>query len=46
MDRSWGDHLAVNVIRAGARRGVKYRLTNPGLVRAREIASELLKTLP
>jgi hypothetical protein len=46
MDRNWGDHLDVNVLRAGQRRGVKYRLTNPGLVRAREIANELLKTLP
>lgn len=46
MDRSWGDHLDVNVLRAGQRRGVKYRLTNPGLTRAREIANELLKTLP
>jgi hypothetical protein len=46
MDRSWGEHLDVNVLRSGQRRGVKYRLTNPGLAKAKEIANELLSTLP
>lgn len=32
-----------HVIRSGAHRGVKYRLTPPGVVRAKEIAKELLK---
>lgn len=32
-----------NVIRVGQHRGVRYRLTNPGLSRARELARELLE---
>ena len=43
VDRSWGEHDGVNVLRVGQRRGVKYRMTNPGLARARELARELLK---
>lgn len=45
-DRVFGDHMAQNVIRFGAHRGVKYRLTNPGITRAREIAKEMLERLP
>jgi hypothetical protein len=33
------------VIRTGVKRGTKYRLTNPGLVRAKAIAERLLKTV-
>ena len=42
IDRGWGPHMDVNVTRVGSRRGVKYRLTNPGLARARAIARELI----
>jgi hypothetical protein len=45
-DRVFGDHMAQNVIRFGAHRGVKYRMTNPGITRARELAKELLERLP
>lgn len=46
VDRSWGPHLGMNVIRTGVRRGVKYRLTHPGLARAKEIAATLLAMVP
>jgi hypothetical protein len=46
VDRVWGPHTDSNVIRAGAKRGVKYRLTHPGNARATEIAKELLSKLP
>lgn len=42
VDRIWGAHDGVHVIRAGSKRGVRYRLTHPGLARAREIAQGLL----
>jgi hypothetical protein len=34
------------VMRTGAKRGVKYRLNNPGLARARELAKELIGMVP
>ena len=43
MDRSWGEHLKVNVLRIGQHRGVKYRLTNPGVQRANELVKEMLQ---
>ena len=46
IDRAWGGHLAGNVIRTGVRRGVKYRLTHPGLARAKELAAGLLAMVP
>lgn len=46
IDRSWGPHQDVNVIRTGTRRGVRYRLTNPGNARAKEIVRDLLAILP
>lgn len=46
VDRGWGEHLGSNVVRIGQRRAVRYRLTNPGDRRAREIAKELLARLP
>lgn len=45
IDRSWGSHMDTNVLRVGSHRGVKYRLTNPGLARARELARELIGRL-
>lgn len=41
-DRVFGEHMDVNVMRIGAHRSVKYRLTNQGLARARELAQSLL----
>lgn len=46
IDRGWGSHLESNVIRTGVRRGVKYRLTHPGLAKAKEIAKDLLAMVP
>ena len=46
IDRVWGEHWEVNVIRSGAHRGTRYRLTHPGMARARELAAELLKLVP
>ena len=34
------------VLKTGVKRSTRYRLTNQGLVHARQIASELLQTLP
>lgn len=44
-DGTLGDYVEPQkyVIRSGVRRGVKYRLTPPGLAKAKEIAKELLK---
>lgn len=46
VDRIWGSHTDINVVRAGSKRGVKYRLTHPGSTRAKEIAQELIRKLP
>lgn len=41
-DRVFGEHMDQNVIRVGAHRAVRYRLTNPGMARAKELIAELL----
>lgn len=46
VDRIMSRYEPEHVIRTGARRGVKYRLTLPGLARAREIAKELVAMVP
>lgn len=43
VDRAWGPHLGSNVLASGVRRGTRYRLSNTGLAKAREIAKQLLE---
>jgi hypothetical protein len=45
-DRMFGEFMPQYVIRSGQHRAVRYRLTNPGLTRARQIAEELLAMVP
>jgi len=45
-DRVFGEHMDQNVIRIGAHRGVKYRMTNPGVARAKELARGLVAMVP
>ena len=42
VDRSLGLHADVNVLKSGVNRGIRYRLSNAGMARAKEIAKELL----
>jgi hypothetical protein len=46
VDRGWGEHLDLYVMKSGVRRAVTYRLTNPGIDRARTVAKELLEKVP
>jgi hypothetical protein len=46
VDRVFGEHMGTNVIRVGVHRAVRYRLTNPGVARATEMAVELAGTVP
>lgn len=41
-DRMFGDYMPQYVIRSGARKAVRYRLTNLGINKAQEVARELL----
>jgi len=41
-DRMFGDYMDRYLLRAGAHRAVRYRLTNPGLDKARELARLLV----
>lgn len=46
VDRAWGAHMDTNVLASGVHRGIRYRLTNTGLARAREIAKAMLDVVP
>jgi len=46
VDRGWGPHMDTNVLASGVNRGIRYRLSNTGLARAREIAREMLEMVP
>jgi hypothetical protein len=45
VDRLFGDYIDQLVLRSGKGRAVRYRLTNQGLVRAKEMARELAKAV-
>jgi hypothetical protein len=45
-DRMFGDYMDQYVLRSGIHRAVRYRLTNPGVTKAKELGTALVAMVP